>query len=243
MPFKTSLLVVISIPCFRVRCLVMKDVEPVAYFKFIWHILQTVTASHKVHRCYIENQNSPKLSILTPFCQVNTESITRTEFRNNGTESDPINLTLGSQLFRVPVAALPMVIGTSRGLCFPRSLICISYGTYEIDDCFFCIPFYVKLIRYQFWCTRCAFRLLKYLQWCSGRKGWKSDKKCENWKTRRMKTKQSAMKLSQICRRIELCLREIIFVLRWIYKIYFFLDSSIHIRILKQAPKYLATGL
>jgi hypothetical protein len=35
------------------------------------------------------------------------------------------------------------------------------------------------------------------------------EKGCENWKSRRMKTKQSAMKLSQIRRRIELCLREI----------------------------------
>jgi hypothetical protein len=35
-------------------------------------------------------------------------------------------------------------------------------------------------------------------------------KKCENWKSRHMKTKQSSMKLSQIRRRIELCLREII---------------------------------
>jgi hypothetical protein len=34
--------------------------------------------------------------------------------------------------------------------------------------------------------------------------------KNENWKRRRMKTKQIAMKLSQIRRRIELCLREII---------------------------------
>jgi hypothetical protein len=34
--------------------------------------------------------------------------------------------------------------------------------------------------------------------------------KCENCKSRRMKTKQSAIKLSQIRRGIELCLREII---------------------------------
>jgi hypothetical protein len=34
--------------------------------------------------------------------------------------------------------------------------------------------------------------------------------KCENWKSRRMKTRQSAMKLSKIRRRIELYLREII---------------------------------
>jgi hypothetical protein len=29
----------------------------------------------------------------------------------------------------------------------------------------------------------------------------------------------------------------------WIYKIYYFVDSSIRIRILKQVPKYLATAL
>jgi hypothetical protein len=33
------------------------------------------------------------------------------------------------------------------------------------------------------------------------------------------------------------------FVLRWNYKIYIFLDSSIHILILKQVPNYLATEL
>jgi hypothetical protein len=33
---------------------------------------------------------------------------------------------------------------------------------------------------------------------------------CENWKSHRMKTKQSAMKLSQIRRRIGLCLTELI---------------------------------
>jgi hypothetical protein len=37
------------------------------------------------------------------------------------------------------------------------------------------------------------------------------EKKCENWKSHVMKTKQSAMILSQIRRRIELCLREILF--------------------------------
>jgi hypothetical protein len=68
----------------------------------------------------------------------------------------------------------------------------------------------VKLIRYQFCCTRCAFWLLKSLQWCLGRKSSKSGKKCENWKSCRMKTKQSAMNLSQIRQRIELCLRNLI---------------------------------
>jgi hypothetical protein len=59
-------------------------------------------------------------------------------------------------------------------------------------------------------------------------------KRSVNWKSRGMKTKQSAMKLNQIRRRIDL---------RRIYKIYFLLDISIHIRNLKQVPKYLATGL
>ena len=80
----------------------------------------------------------------------------------------------------------------------------------------------VKLIRYQFWCTRCAFRLLRSLQWCSGRKSWTSEKKGKNLMSRRMKTKESAIKLSQIRRRIELCLREIILLFSWIYKIYFY---------------------
>jgi hypothetical protein len=44
------------------------------------------------------------------------------------------------------------------------------------------------------------------------------------------------MTLSQIRRRIELCLREIIFRFEMNLKIYFFLDSSIHIRNLKQVP-------
>jgi hypothetical protein len=33
------------------------------------------------------------------------------------------------------------------------------------------------------------------------------------------------------------------FILNWIYNIYFLLVSSNYIRILKQVPKYLATGL
>jgi hypothetical protein len=36
------------------------------------------------------------------------------------------------------------------------------------------------------------------------------NKKCENWKSRRMKIQESAMKLGQIRRRIELSLREIV---------------------------------
>jgi hypothetical protein len=60
---------------------------------------------------------------------------------------------------------------------------------------------------------------------------------------RAMKTKHSATILSQIRRRIELCLREKSLILRWIYNIYFSLVSSIRIPILKQESKYLATGL
>jgi hypothetical protein len=70
--------------------------------------------------------------------------------------------------------------------------------------------FHVKLIRYQFWCTRCAFRLLKSLQWYSGRKGWKS-KKGKVWKLyKSRKNKYCSVKLSQIRRTIELCMRETI---------------------------------
>jgi hypothetical protein len=64
------------------------------------------------------------------------------------------------------------------------------------------------------------------------------------WKLNKLSDEnQSAMKLSQIHRWVELCMKETIILLGWIYKIYFFLDSSIHIRILKQLPKYLATEL
>jgi hypothetical protein len=56
------------------------------------------------------------------------------------------------------------------------------------------------------------------------------------------KSKQRAMKLSQIHRRIELCMREII--LRFeMNSTFFFLGNSINIRIFKQVPKYLATEL
>ena len=52
------------------------------------------------------------------------------------------------------------------------------------------------------------------------------------------------MKLNQIRQRVELCMREIILRFEMIFfKFYFFLDSIIHIRIFKQVPKYLATGL
>jgi hypothetical protein len=46
----------------------------------------------------------------------------------------------------------------------------------------------------------------------------KKKKKCEKWKSPKMKTKESVIKLSQIYRRIQLCLREI----NLIYKIYSF---------------------
>jgi hypothetical protein len=49
------------------------------------------------------------------------------------------------------------------------------------------------------------------------------------------------MKLGQIRRMIELCLKEISLRFEFDYKIYFFVDSRIHI--FKQVPKYLATGL
>ena len=67
----------------------------------------------------------------------------------------------------------------------------------------------------------------------------KNREKCKEPK----KKSYCAMKLSQIRRRKELCMREISFVSRWIYEIYFLLDSFIYIRIFKQIPKYLATGL
>jgi hypothetical protein len=58
------------------------------------------------------------------------------------------------------------------------------------------------------------------------------------------RTKYYAMKLNQIRRRIELCMREIILRFEMnLKKKNFFLDSIIHIRIFKQVPKYLATGL
>jgi hypothetical protein len=84
------------------------------------------------------------------------------------------------------------ILEISKGILFAR--------TWKYDC------FDVKLIRYQFCCTRCAFRLLKSLQWYSGRKGWKSGKK-KLWKVYKS---QKIKWLSQICRRIELCMRKII---------------------------------
>jgi hypothetical protein len=51
-----------------------------------------------------------------------------------------------------------------------------------------------------------------------------------------MKTKQSAKKLSQILRRIELSLREIILRFEKNLQNLLFFDSSIHICILKKVP-------
>jgi hypothetical protein len=60
-------------------------------------------------------------------------------------------------------------------------------------------------------------------------------KKCENCKSRWMKTKQSAMKLSEIRRRIKLCLREIIlrfemnlqnFLFSWQFNSYSYFKAS-----------------
>jgi hypothetical protein len=100
----------------------------------------------------------------------------------------------------------------------------------------------VKLIWYQFWCTRCAFRLFQCLHWCLGQKQMEIRQHVTN-ANEPIKTKQSAMNLNQIRRKIELCLREIILRFEMNLQIYYFLDNSFHIRILKQVPKYLATGL
>jgi hypothetical protein len=67
---------------------------------------------------------------------------------------------------------------------------------------------YVKLALYQFWSTRCAFRLIEHLQWFSGREKLEIRNKCENYKT--ANKNKSVMKLSQIRRRIGLCMKEII---------------------------------
>jgi hypothetical protein len=91
-----------------------------------------------------------------------------------------------------------------------------------------------KLIRYQFWCTRCTSRLLKSLQWCSGWKSWKSEKNVKTeravgWKPNRVpwnwakSVEERAMPEGD--------------------NPSFWNDRSIHIRIWKQVPKYLATGL
>jgi hypothetical protein len=92
-------------------------------------------------------------------------------------------------------------------LLFSRSLVYLSkfYVLHVLKR----YPFLSHLCMYMYPCS--VFRLIKSLQWCLGRKSWKfRRKKIENWTSRRMKTKQCAMKLSQVHRRIELCLREII---------------------------------
>jgi hypothetical protein len=100
-------------------------------------------------------------------------------------------------------------------------------------------PLDVKLIRYQFWCTRCAFRLLKSLQWCSG---WKQlEIRNKMWKL-----KEPSDENQTECHEIEPNLSKD----RAMHegdnpsfsdeftKFTYFFDSSIHIRILKQVPKY-----
>jgi hypothetical protein len=49
------------------------------------------------------------------------------------------------------------------------------------------------------------------------------------------------MKLIQVRRRVELCMMETILHLELNLQNLLFLHSSIHIRIIKQVPKYLAT--
>jgi hypothetical protein len=67
--------------------------------------------------------------------------------------------------------------------------------------------------------------------------------KGENWESSRMKTKQSAINLSQIHLKIYVCLKDTILCFEMNFMIYLFFDISIHIRILKQVPKYLVTQL
>ena len=62
-------------------------------------------------------------------------------------------------------------------------------------------------------------------------------KKSENCKSRRMKTKQSTLKLSQIRRRIELCPREII--LRFGKTLQILIKDSIYILIYTQGKNHL----
>jgi hypothetical protein len=96
----------------------------------------------------------------------------------------------------------------------------------------------VKLLRYQLYIST---NQVSSVVLSTDRKSWKSENEnCESAK----KPKYCAMKLNQICRRIELCMREIILRFEMnLWNFYFFLDSFIHIRILKQVPKYLANRL
>jgi Holliday junction resolvase RusA-like endonuclease len=71
------------------------------------------------------------------------------------------------------------------------------------------------------------------LQWYSGKNVGNPKKKMKIVKAE--KTKYCAMKLSQIRRRIELIMRDIILCFEVNLEI--FLDSFIHIRIFKQIPK------
>jgi hypothetical protein len=91
------------------------------------------------------------------------------------------------------------------------------------------------------WCIQKM--IFRSFQWCSSRKSWKSIKISESWKSRWIKTKQSAMQLSQIRRTLKLCNREIIFRFEMNLQNFIFLNSSIQICIFMQVPKYLGTGL
>jgi hypothetical protein len=83
----------------------------------------------------------------------------------------------------------------------------------KIDKSAWLSDYYVKLIRCQFWCTRYTFRLLKSLQWYPGQKVVNLKKK-PSWenciRAGKKNPKYCAVKLSQIRRMIELCMREII---------------------------------
>jgi hypothetical protein len=68
-------------------------------------------------------------------------------------------------------------------------------------------------------------------------------KKSENWKSRRMKTKQRAMKLSKIRRWIELCLRDLILRFEMNLQILLFSWQLNSYSYFKAVPKYLVTGL
>jgi hypothetical protein len=90
----------------------------------------------------------------------------------------------------------------------------------------------VKHLWYQVWCTRCTFRQFMsfYFQWYSGLRIWKSE--MLDYKELK-KPKRSAMKLSEILRRIELCMREMIprfqinlWILSWQFNSYLIIHNS-----------------
>jgi hypothetical protein len=76
----------------------------------------------------------------------------------------------------------------------------------------------VKLIRYQFRCNRKAFRLIKSLQWCSCRKKLEIRKRIVK-ALKEPKTKTECTEIEPNPSKDRVCLVEIIFVLKWIYKI------------------------